>query len=174
MKPGQFQLGVVTETNHRPDGSIKTLTLKTPSNKHPIVRDIRKCFLLEHDFLKLTEPVHSCLLQDLEEWNNEVQSNLLERDWHESLIKFKNFLNPQNLRNVFCPSKGLTPLKKHEYHSVKIESWEQTYFHTWSSNEVTNTSVVDNWQCDKKIFFSTTYFVLVFLQILPLCTITRY
>ena len=72
MKPGQFQLGVVTETNHRPDGSIKTLTLKTPSNKHPIVRDIRKCFLLEHDFLKLTEPVHSCLLQDLEERDNEV------------------------------------------------------------------------------------------------------
>ena len=55
------------EVNHQQDGAIKTLTLKTPSNKHPIVRDIRKCYLLEHNFLKLTEPVHSCLLQDLED-----------------------------------------------------------------------------------------------------------
>ena len=67
MKPGQFQLGVVTGTNHRPDGSIKTLMLKTLTNKHPIVRDIRQCFLTEHDYLSLTKPVHSCLLQDLKE-----------------------------------------------------------------------------------------------------------
>ena len=67
MKPGQFQLGVVTGTNHQSDGSIKTLRLKTLTNKHPIVRDIRQCFLTEHDYLSLTKPVHSCLLQDLRE-----------------------------------------------------------------------------------------------------------
>ena len=67
MKPGQFQIGNVIGTNRRPDGSIKTLVLKTPTNKNPIERNIRNCYLSEHEFLKLTQNIHSCLLQDLED-----------------------------------------------------------------------------------------------------------
>ena len=63
MKPGQFQIGVVVEAHKRTDGRIKTLTLRTPSNKNPITRDLRQCFLSEKDFDKLTNVVHSCLLQ---------------------------------------------------------------------------------------------------------------
>ena len=63
MKPGQFQIGVVIEAHKRADGRIKTLTLRTPSNKNPITRDVRQCFLSEKDFDKLTNVVHSYLLQ---------------------------------------------------------------------------------------------------------------
>ena len=63
MKPGQFQIGVVIEAHKRADGRIKTLTLRTPSNKNPITRDLRQCFLSEKDFDKLTNVLHSCLLQ---------------------------------------------------------------------------------------------------------------
>ena len=62
MKPGQYQIGVVITANKRADGRIKTLTLRTPTNKNPITRDIRQCFLSEGDFDKLTNYVHSCLL----------------------------------------------------------------------------------------------------------------
>ena len=65
QKAGVYQLGVVVDSQCRADGAVKTLTLKTLSNKNPITRDVRKCHLLEHDYLKLTKVAHSCLLQDL-------------------------------------------------------------------------------------------------------------
>ena len=63
MKPGQFQIGVVVEALKHADGRIKTLTLRMPSNKNPITRDLCQCFLSDKDFDKLTNVVHSCLLQ---------------------------------------------------------------------------------------------------------------
>ena len=47
MKPSQYQIGVVIAANRHADGKIKTLTLRTPTNKNPITRDIRQCFLSE-------------------------------------------------------------------------------------------------------------------------------
>ena len=57
IKPGQFQIGGVLETNKCTDGRIKTLTLRTPTTPN-----IRQCLLNEKDFDRLT-CVHSCVLQ---------------------------------------------------------------------------------------------------------------
>ena len=62
MKPGAFAMGVVSDVYRRPDGVIKSLALKTPCNKNLIIRDLRACYMAEHDFLKITEAVHQCLL----------------------------------------------------------------------------------------------------------------
>ena len=62
MKPSQYQIGVVIAANWRADGRIKTLTLRTPTNKNPITHYICQCFLSEGDFDKLNNYVHSCLL----------------------------------------------------------------------------------------------------------------
>ena len=64
MKPGAFATGVVADVYRRQDGAIKSLALKTPCNKNLIIRDIRACYMSEHDYLQLTETVHQCLLSE--------------------------------------------------------------------------------------------------------------
>ena len=46
---------------------ISRLKLKTTEYKGVVERSIRACFMLEHDYLMLTEKVIQCILQDLEE-----------------------------------------------------------------------------------------------------------
>ena len=64
FKPGRYHVGVVTGVKRRSDGKISLLEVKTPENKNPVLRDIRACFLCEHDYMNLVSPNHRCLLND--------------------------------------------------------------------------------------------------------------
>ena len=66
LKPGRFIPAVVVDVHRRKDGLISRLKLKTTEHKGIVERNIRACFMLEHDYLMLTEKVHQCILQDLE------------------------------------------------------------------------------------------------------------
>ena len=65
MKPGRFIPGVVVDVQRRKNGLISRLKLKTTEHKGVIERDIRTCFMMEHDYLNITEKNHQCLLQDV-------------------------------------------------------------------------------------------------------------
>ena len=61
FKGGQFLPARVLEAYRRKsDGVINKLLLQTADNKNPIVRDLRSCYLTEHEFLKLQDPDHHC------------------------------------------------------------------------------------------------------------------
>ena len=66
LKPGRFIPAVVVDVHRRKDGLISRLKLKTTEHKGIVERSIRACFMLEHDYLMLTEKFHQCILQDLE------------------------------------------------------------------------------------------------------------
>ena len=65
MKPGRFIPGVVVDVQRRKSGLISRLKLKTTQHKGVIERDIRTCFMTEHDYLSITDKNHQCLLQDV-------------------------------------------------------------------------------------------------------------
>ena len=66
MKPGNYNVAVVTGVHRRDNGAISRLQVKTKDNRNPVFRDIRHCSMLEHDFLTITTPTHRCLIKDLE------------------------------------------------------------------------------------------------------------
>ena len=65
FKPGRYSIGTVTNVYKRDDGKISRLEVKTPENKNPVYRDIRQCYMVEHDFLNLVSPTHKCLINGL-------------------------------------------------------------------------------------------------------------
>ena len=65
FKPGKFTPGVVVGVHRRKDGLISRLKIKTAENKGVIERDLRSCFMLENDWLKLSEKGHHCLVQNI-------------------------------------------------------------------------------------------------------------
>ena len=61
LKKFEYKTGRVLNTILSKDGLVRTLEVKFARNKLPVLRDIKKCSLLEHDFLKLSNDNHECL-----------------------------------------------------------------------------------------------------------------
>ena len=75
MKAGRYIPAVVVDVHRRKNNLISRLKLKTTENKHIIERDIRNCYMLEHDYLALTEKEgHHCILRNIS--SNGVESQV--------------------------------------------------------------------------------------------------
>ena len=64
IKPGQFISARVVKVHKRPNGTVSNLDLVTSDHKSVVRRDVRSCFILEHDYHKLVNPGSECLLED--------------------------------------------------------------------------------------------------------------
>ena len=58
MKTGRYVAAAVVDVHRRKDGLISRLLLKTADNKNVVERNLRQCWMLEHDFLRLVEENH--------------------------------------------------------------------------------------------------------------------
>ena len=56
----EYKTGRVLNSIKSKDGLVRTLQIKFAKNKQPVLRDIKNCSLLEHDFLKLSNDDHQC------------------------------------------------------------------------------------------------------------------
>ena len=75
-KPGQFVSARVVKVHKRPNGTVSNLDLVTSEHKSVVRRDVRQCYLLEHDYHKLVEPGSECLLEDSTTKNRVLMTTL--------------------------------------------------------------------------------------------------
>ena len=75
-KPGQFVSARVVKVHKRPNGNVSNLDLVTSEHKSVVRRDVRQCYLLEHDYHKLVEPGSECLLEDSTTKNRVLMTTL--------------------------------------------------------------------------------------------------
>ena len=64
---GRLVPALVTEVYRREDGLINQLKVRAEGYKDEILRHIRDFALMENDYLKITQPLHRCLIHDLSE-----------------------------------------------------------------------------------------------------------
>ena len=82
LKKFEYKPGRILNTIISKDGLVRTLEVKFARNKLPVLRDIKKCALLEHDFLKLSNDDHECLYSN--------QTCLLRSEHFDTLIHDKS------------------------------------------------------------------------------------
>ena len=106
LKPGHFATGVVVDVYRRPDtGVISRLQVKTTANKNPVWRDLRQCFMCKHDYMRLVNPAHSCLITDKEDRQVDVpiSAHTLASILYEGQV-------PSTIRPTSPPVKAHSPL----------------------------------------------------------------
>ena len=79
---------MVVGVHRRKDGLISRLKVKTTENKGIIERDLRSCFMLENDWLKLSEKGHHCLAQNIKK--NETKEEEVEVPISNQLLHIIN------------------------------------------------------------------------------------
>ena len=82
LKKFEYKTGRVLSSIRSKDGLVRTLEIKFARNKNPVLRDIKNCSLLEHDFLKLSNDNHECLYSN--------QTCLLSSEHLDALIHEKS------------------------------------------------------------------------------------
>ena len=113
MKAGRYIPAVVVDVHRRKNNLISRLKLKTTENKHIIERDIRSCFMLEHDYLALAEKEgHHCILQNISSNGVESQvqvpiNNLIHNIVNKSVAKMSKRGNERMFSTqTFVPKKA--------------------------------------------------------------------
>ena len=60
--------GRVVNTIRSKDGLVRTVEIKFAQNKKPLLRDLKNCALLEHDYLKIMNDKHTCFYSNHTNW----------------------------------------------------------------------------------------------------------
>ena len=66
-KLGKLTPALVVSVTRRPDNLISRLTVRAEGYKEEITRDLRDFCMTEDQYLKLSQPLHRCLVHDLSE-----------------------------------------------------------------------------------------------------------
>ena len=79
LKKFEYKTGRIVSTIKSKDGLVRTVEIKFAQNKKPLLRDLKNCALLEHDYLKLVNDSHTCFYSNQTHWISSPTINSLTR-----------------------------------------------------------------------------------------------
>lgn len=102
MKPGQYISARVVKVHKRPNGTVSNLDLATSEHKTVVKRDVRACYMLEHDFHTLAYPGSECLLENKVTKNRVLMTTLHTRIMNPSSGETGPGLKPRKRGDERC------------------------------------------------------------------------